>query len=275
MQAAAATTTADRPHSDESDAAPHGLDDHGARRGRVLLVEEHALIATGLQVALSARGWHVEITSAASDGDVIEHARRFQPDCVLLDAHLGYGSRNGLDLIPPLVARGATVVMLTPERRRTSLAECLEAGAVGWIHTTSALDEVDAKLAAVIAGEPIVGRTERAQLLELLRSERATVMRDRERFADLTPREALVLGALAEGRSAEEIAQQHYVALTTVRSQIRSVLQKLGVRSQLAAVAIADAHPWLLPAEVLGDRDRRRTPPVSKPLEVALSARSA
>jgi two-component system nitrate/nitrite response regulator NarL len=268
-------TTADQPCIGEDHAGTPGGDDRSASVGRVLVVEEHALIATGLQVALSARSWHVQTTSGPPEVDVIEHARRFQPDCVLLDVHLGYGSGNGFDLIRPLVATGAKVVMLTAERRRTILAECIEAGATGWIRTTTALDEVDATLSAVVAGEPILGRTERAELLELLRTERANALRDRARFADLTPREALVLGALADGRSAEEIAQQHFVALTTVRSQIRSVLQKLGVRSQLAAVAIADAHRWMLPAEVQTDRDRRRSGPVSEQREPALSTRSA
>jgi len=57
-------------------------------------------------------------------------------------------------------------------------------------------------------------------------------------------REREVLAALVDGLSAEEIAETHYVALTTVRSQIRSVLQKLGVRSQLAAVAQANRIGW-------------------------------
>ncbi len=130
-------------------------------------------------------------------------------------------------------------------------------------------------LATVVAGRPILGRTERAEFLELLRTERSNALRDRERFAQLTPREALVLGALSDGLSAEEIAQQHYVALTTVRSQIRSVLQKLGVRSQLAAVAIADAHRWLLPAEAQPERDRRRSQPTGERRETTLSKRSA
>jgi two-component system nitrate/nitrite response regulator NarL len=256
-------------HDGRSDA------DHQATTGRVLVVQEHALIASGLQVALAARHWLVETTSGPPQCDVIEHALRYQPDCALLDVHLGYGSGNGFDLIRPLAATGAKVVMLTAERRRTILAECLEAGATGWIRTTATLDEVDATLTKVVAGEPILGRTERAELLELLRTERSDALRERERFADLTPREARVLSALADGLSAEEIAKQHYVALTTVRSQIRSVLQKLGVRSQLAAVAIADAHRWMLPAEVQTDRDRRRSTPTSEQRKPALATRSA
>ena len=74
-------------------------------------------------------------------------------------------------------------------------------------------------------------------LLDELRLDRASTSRAHATFERLTNHEALVLGSLIDGLSAEEIAESHFVALTTVRSQIRAVLQKLGVRSQLAAVA--------------------------------------
>jgi DNA-binding NarL/FixJ family response regulator len=243
--------------------------------GRVLVVEEHALIAAGLKVALTERRWEVETASGPTERDVIDHARRFRPQCVLLDVLVGYVSGNGFDLIRPLVATGANVVLLTAERRRTILAECLEAGASGWIRPSACLDEVDAALSSVIAGEPILGRTEHSELLEHLRVERTNALRLQARFEALTPREAIVLGGLANGLTAEEIAREHFVALTTVRSQIRAVLQKLGVRSQLAAVAVADAHRWLLPADAQPDRDRRRSHPTSEPRKPALSTRSA
>lgn len=53
-----------------------------------------------------------------------------------------------------------------------------------------------------------------------------------------------MLASLVDGLSAEEIAEEHFVALTTIRSQIRGILQKLGVRSQLAAVAMANRACW-------------------------------
>ena len=86
----------------------------------------------------------------------------------------------------------------------------------------------------------------------------ASALRAHATFDRLTKREALVLGELIDGLSAEEIAEVHFVALTTVRSQIRAVLQKLGVRSQLAAVALAGAHRDLLPHQGRPGRDRRR-----------------
>jgi two-component system nitrate/nitrite response regulator NarL len=232
--------------------------------GRVLVVEEHALVAAGLQLALSERSWHVETSSGPSAQDVIDHAQTFQPQCVLLDTQMRNGIGSGIELIRPLVSTGSEVVMLTAERRRSVLAECLEAGAAGWIGIGAGLDEVDSTLGLVIEGRPIIGRTARAELLERLRAERAATLRAQSTFEQLTHREALVLAAMMEGLNAEEIAQAHFVAVTTVRSQIRSVLQKLGVRSQLAAVALADGHRGLLPREVNGGRDRRRSEPLGR-----------
>ena len=249
--------------------------DHRSATGRLLVVEEHALLAKGLQLALTERHWAVETSSGSSADDVVDHARRFEPQCVLLDTQLRNSVGNGIALIAPLAATGARVVMLTAERRRTVLAECLEAGAVGWIGVTTPIDEVDSTLGRVLSGEAIIGRTARAELLEHLRLERARSLRAQATFEQLTHREALVLSALTDGLSAEEIAREHFVALTTVRSQIRAVLQKLGVRSQLAAVALADTHRGLLPYASSDARDRRRSTPSDRGCGPKYSARTA
>ena len=225
---------------------------------RLLIVEDQVLMAIGLQLALSGRCWDVETVSGPTPNHVIEHAQRFQPQCVLLDIHLG-GVGSGIELIQPLMATGAQVVMLTAEMRRMVLAECIEAGAAGWIGKGAVLDEVDSIISLVLSGGTIIGRADRAALLDDLRRERASLLRAEATFERLTQREALVLGALVDGLSADEIAEAHFVALTTVRSQIRAVLQKLNVRSQLAAVAVASAHRELLPHQARAGRDRRRS----------------
>ena len=226
--------------------------------GRVLIVEDQALMAMGLQLALSGRGWDVESISGPTAGHVIDQAQRFKPQCVLLDIHLGGGVGSGIELIGPLLATGAKVLMLTAEMRRMVLAECVEAGAVGWIGKGALLDDLESTINHVLDGGSLIGRTDRAALLDELRLERAGMLRAHATFERLTHREALVLDALIDGLSAEEIAETHFVALTTVRTQIHSVLQKLGVRSQLAAVAVASANRELLPHPVRVGRDRRR-----------------
>ena len=211
--------------------------------GRVLVVEDHALVAIGLQLALTARDWDVETTDGPTSADVIEHALRFQPACVLLDINLGDGVGSGIDLVAPLSA-AAHVVMLTAETRRSVLAACLEAGAAGWLGKDTFLDDVVKTLDDVLGGTPLIGRAARDAMIDELRIERAGQRRALSPFEQLTQREREVLAALVDGLSAEEIAETQFVALTTVRSQIRAVLQKLGVRSQLAAVAYANRVGW-------------------------------
>lgn len=212
--------------------------------GRVLVVEDHVLVAIVLQLALSGRGWDVGTVSGPTALDVIAHAQRFEPQVVLLDINLGGDVGRGVELIGPLLSTGAQVVMLTAETRRTVLAECVEAGAAGWLGKGALLDEVDWTLSHVLDGGTILGRADRAALLEELRLERAGTLHAHATFERLTQREALVLGALIDGLTADEIADAHFVALTTVRTQIRAVLQKLDVRSQLAAVALANRAGW-------------------------------
>ena len=219
MQAVTETTGPPSAHQGGRLAA---IDDH---HGRVLVIEEHELTASALRLALSAWGFDVEIIS----GGEFDRTRRGGGETAatgLRSARHPPRLRrgNGIELIRPLVATGTTVVMLTVERRRPRPAACLRPAWSDWIRKSSDLDQVEAILSDAVAGRAIVGRTERAELLEqLLRRVSGRVLRQSGRFKRLTPREALVLSALADGLTADEIAEQHFVALTTVRSQIRAV----------------------------------------------------
>jgi two-component system, NarL family, nitrate/nitrite response regulator NarL len=215
----------------------------------VLVVEDHPLVATGLQLALQARDWQVATTSGPTADAVIDLAAELRPDCVLLDLHLGDDLGTGIGLIAPLRAAGARVVMLTAETDMFLLASCVEAGAEGWIGKDAFLDEIVRSVERVLAGLPLVGRAQREVLLDDLRLRRESLNRALSPFERLTPRESAVLGALVDGLSADEIAERDFVALTTVRSQIRAILQKLGVRSQLAAVALANRSGWAPPPD--------------------------
>ena len=214
-------------------------------------------MAAGLRLALMERGWTVEASSGQGLTAVTDHAERFAPHSVLLSVRLGGGVDAGISRIEALASTGAHVLLLTAERRTTVLARFLEAGAAGWVGQDVTLDDVDATLTRLASGESIVGATIRASLLNELRLEREKELRGLAVFAELTQREALVLAALTDGLTADEIAREHFVALSTVRSQIRGVLQKLDVNSQLAAVSFAGAHRELLPQRGGATPDRR------------------
>jgi DNA-binding NarL/FixJ family response regulator len=210
---------------------------------RVLIVDDHRLVATGLQLALQARGWHVEATHGPTVQAVLELAAAFQPDCVLLDLQLGELG-TGIDLIPSLSQLAESVVMLTGETDRFVLACGIEAGAIGWISKDHRLDDLIATVEDVLTGHSLLGCSSRQAILEELRLHRSAQERVLSPLGRLTPRELDVLGALVDGLSCDEIATSQFVSVPTVRSQIRSILQKLGVRSQIAAVAVANRAGW-------------------------------
>lgn len=211
---------------------------------RVLVVEDHPLVATGLALALQARGWTVGTVDGPSRADVLAVARDLAPDCVLLDLHLGVEIGSGVDLIAPLRELGAPVVMLTGETDPYLLASCVEAGAEGWIGKDAFVDGIVAVVDDVLAGRPLLPAADREALLDDLRVRRESLNRALSPFERLTPRERRVLGRLVEGLSVDEVATVDYVSVATVRSQVRAILQKLGVRSQLAAVAMVNRAGW-------------------------------
>lgn len=227
---------------------PASVGEHGPPPGgetpRLLIVDDHELLAGTLAVALRQQGLQVETTAGPTSEAVVEAARRLAPVLVLLDLDLGPAMGSGLDLIRPLVDAGSRVVMMTGVSERSRLAACIEAGAVGVLNKTIAFDDLVGAVRRAVEGEALMGENERQQLLADLRTERAA---DRQRlapFRSLTAREQAVLASIMAGESAEAIAASSYVSVATVRTQIRSILLKLGVNSQLAAVALAREAGW-------------------------------
>lgn len=210
---------------------------------RVLLVEDHDLLAGTVVLALRVRGVEAESISGPDATAVLAAAQRLAPVVVLLDLDLGrLGS--GLDLVAPLSAGGAQVAMLTGVTDRAQLAACVEAGAVGLLPKTIPFDELLDAVDRLAAGERLLTARERDDLRAELQAHRRS---DRDRLAPfeaLTAREKAVLARLVAGDSAEVIAEESYVSLATVRSQIRAILVKLDVSSQLAAVAVARRAGW-------------------------------
>lgn len=211
---------------------------------RVLIVEDHELLAQSLAVSLRGDGVDVVISSGPTEDDVIESARAHASELVLLDLDLGGLVGDGAGLIGPLRDLGARVAVLTGSNDRLRHAECIEAGALGVLHKSMAYHDLLAAIAEALEAETLVPAREREAMLAELRAQRRA---DQERlgtFSRLTNREQQVLAALMDGRSAEQIASDWVVSVATVRSQIRSVLMKLGVNSQLSAVALARRAGW-------------------------------
>jgi DNA-binding NarL/FixJ family response regulator len=210
-----------------------------------LIVDDHGVLADGLAMALEAEGLPAKVHVPASPEGILAAVAEDQPHLVLLDLDLGLERGSGVDLVGPLRALGPQVLVLTGSTDRLVHARCLEAGASGVSSKAEPFDRLLDAIRRTARGEPAIGRRRREELLDELRQDRASRSERLAPFERLTPKEASVLVALAEGRSAEAIARASYVSLPTVRTQIRGILVKLGVGSQLAAVAMATERGWL------------------------------
>jgi DNA-binding NarL/FixJ family response regulator len=209
----------------------------------VLVVDDHALLVQTLLAALSVEGHEARAVSSLDPATVLEEARTYRPDLVLLDLDLGADAGSGLGLVVPLRELGALVVMMTGEQDSRRLAECVEAGAEGIVPKSGSFDELLAGIDAAFEGRLLPANRRQELVRELARWRAA----DRDRLAPferLTSREAEVLARIMDGQAAERIAAEAGVSLATVRSQIRAVLAKLDVNSQLSAVALARRAGW-------------------------------
>jgi len=211
---------------------------------RLLIVDDHRVLTEALALALRLEGFEdVAVAHDFTPQGVLDAAEKAKADVVLVDLHLG-GSASGVGLIAPLVAWGAQVLVLTAEQAPHLLAECLEAGATGVFDKVQPFDHVAHLIRDAAQGRTVLEPEAREQLVAALRQHRSRETVRLEPFSHLTAREGDVLRLLLEGRTADDIAAAHTVTMATVRGQIRSILQKLGVNSQLAAVVLAHRAGW-------------------------------
>jgi DNA-binding NarL/FixJ family response regulator len=209
----------------------------------VLVVDDDVIVREALAIALRRHGYEVVTVDDLAEDAVVAAGTAARPDVVLLDHFLGVGI--GRDLIKPLVdATGATILLLTGADDPEVLGASLEAGASGTLLKRQPMQDLLDSIALAVDGHTVQRPEERESLIaaaRLTREERAQALAP---FDDLTPREASVLTGMVDGLSAEQIAERDFVSLATVRTQIQAVLRKLGVSTQLAAVAAARRTGW-------------------------------
>jgi len=205
--------------------------------GRVLVVDDHPLVGTALVVALRARLVEAIRIPVGAPGEILAQARRHGPALVLLDLDLG-AAGSGHDLVAPLRALGCPVLIVTASRDLALIAGAIARGAVGWVSKEEPFERLLDLVAAAAAGKEVLSAKAREELLRVHEAGLARHTDLARRVRRLSTREREVLRQLAAGRSAADVAEASRVSLVTVRAQIRSILAKLDVRSQLGAVAV-------------------------------------
>ncbi len=208
--------------------------------GRVVIVDQQAMVAESLALVLRLAEVTVAITRDSATEGLVRQVRAFDPDLVLV----GATNPDAVDMVRTLSRATVKVVVVTDGSDRIRVAACIEAGATGAISTADPVDSLLLAVRETVAGRRLLSpTTERDLLGELQLHRRDNAMR-LAKFAHLSNRESEVLWALMTGKSAAEIAEESYVSIATIRSQIKAILRKLEVNSQLAAVALAYQAGW-------------------------------
>lgn len=206
-----------------------------AERTKVLIIDDHVVIAEGLAMLIDAAPdlTVVGLAQTASAGLMLAAERA--PDVVLLDHHLPDGDGAGITADLKALRPGLAVLVLTSDASDHVLLAVFEAGADGYLLKTKAAREVLQAIRHAASGETLITAGTLARVLR----HQSDAARTRAERPHLTERERQVLRTMAEGLDTAAIARRLNVTIATARTYIQAVLDKLDAHSRLQAVVRA------------------------------------
>lgn len=206
---------------------------------RVLIADDHTVLRHGLRMILSEAEDIVVGGEAATGAAAVDQAQLLVPDVVLMDVNLPVA--DGIEATRRIRAGcpGVQVLMLTVSDRHQDLIGAIKAGARGYLLKSAESEDVLEAIRRVADGDAILPPSLPVHVLDELASPTPVP-------AGLTEREMDVLGLVAEGLGNKEIAAALHVSENTVKTHVRHILEKLGLRSRAEAAAYA-VRQGLLP----------------------------
>ena len=204
---------------------------------RVLVVDDHAVVRSGLRKVLDAEPGIETVGEAANAERAVFEALETKPDVVLMDVVMP--GKSGIDGLPALLQAlpDVRVLMLSMQDDPRYVREAFEAGASGYVLKEAADTDVVDAVRAVAAGERYVHPALGARLVAAESEERKRAESD-----PLSEREREVLRLLALGHTNQEIAALLYISVRTAETHRAHIMQKLGLSSRAELVRYALDH---------------------------------
>jgi two-component system NarL family response regulator len=198
-----------------------------AAQASVLVVDDHALLRTGVANIISQEPTLRVVAEAANGLEAVEAYQRYKPDVTLLDLRMPV--MEGVEAVRQIRLRDpqAKVIVLTTYDADEDITRALKAGAKAYVLKDISADGLIACIRDVLAGKTYLAPAAAAKLAE-------GVTR-----VQLTPRELATLRLMADGKSNKEIANDLGISERTVKTHLGHLFEKLGVTSRTEAVKVA------------------------------------
>jgi DNA-binding NarL/FixJ family response regulator len=207
------------------------------KRPRVLLADDHRIVAEGLKSLLAS---DFELVGVVEDGRaLLEAANKLQPEVIVADITMPH--LNGIDALAQLRKQnpGIKVVFLTMHQEAVYARRALEAGASGFVLKHSAPAELVTAIQAALKDQTYVTPALAGEVFQSLRDGPRKVT---DPVAKLTPRQREIIQLLAEGRSAKEIADTLAISPRTVEYHKYQMMESLGLHTNAELIHFAIKH---------------------------------
>ncbi|MGV3464254.1 MAG: response regulator [Heyndrickxia sp.] len=204
---------------------------------KVLLVDDHEMVRIGVSAFLSIQQ-DIEVVGEADSGEKgVELALSLRPDIILMD--LVMGGMDGIEATKAIMKEWpeAKIIIVTSFLDDEKVYPALEAGASSYMLKTSKASEIAEAVRATYAGQSVLEPQVTGKMMMRMKQGNKRPLHD-----DLTNREIEILLLMAEGKSNQEIADDLFIALKTVKTHVSNILSKLEVQDRTQAVIYAFKH---------------------------------
>ncbi len=205
---------------------------------KVLLVDDHEMVRIGLAAVLSTED-EIEVVGEASSGqEGIRLALEYKPDVVLMD--LVMEGMDGIETTRRLLQQhpDCKVIVLTSFIDDEKIYPVIEAGAFSYLLKTSRAAEIAQAIRSAVKGQSVLESQVASKLMNRFRQPKAAVQPHEE----LTEREMEVLRLIASGKSNQDVADELFIGVKTVKFHVTNILAKLGVEDRTQAAIYAFKH---------------------------------
>lgn len=203
---------------------------------RVLLVDDHEMVRLGMSSYLSVQE-DMDVAGEAKDGtEGVEMALALRPDIILMD--LVMEEMDGIEATERILEKWpeAKIIILTSFIDDQKVYPAIEAGASGYLLKTSTASDIAEAIRSIHDGKKVF-EEEVTEKLSSTENERTAFL-----HTELTNREMEVLLLIAQGYSNQEIADELYITLKTVKTHVSNILSKLEVEDRTQAAIYAYKH---------------------------------